>query len=628
MQHRNKLEDEAILRAGEVVEVNGRTVYIAVDKGKNLTDLVFHGNILRNISVNSFVEIRKGFLSLIGKVDGEKVNEDSSGNETNGYKQRDNNKRVLTVTLSGYINKQGRFISGMKEMPLIGNETYLLTPQKLAAVHNITQDKDLSINIAKTDFDDYEIAIPIDGVFNSHIAIFGNTGSGKSNTLASLYKGLTEKLKARSLARYCENTRFVLFDFNGEYIGDQCITNEKIVINLSTNTGASILPHNKIPIPHDCLLDLEVLSILADATEKTQRPFINRALKFFKKALAKADIEDYIKNILKDRARKTLMMSDKPRAQQILDYFTNILPEEDSFGLPIDAQSGLMWHNKCQEFYIEHSSLGTTFLRSNPSGIEKTELLSVIDEYIFPDDIISGLIHFLYIQLIYDLHANRAQNEHVAPAINKLAGRKADIDKIFDTTETRSFWDFNFVVVNLNNVNLEMKKTLPLLLSKYLYKEHKTENGKSLNIIIDEAHNILSRESFRESESWKDYRLETFEEIIKEGRKFGVFITISSQRPSDISPTITSQAHNYFIHRLINQKDLSMISAVVSYIDKVTEESIPVLPTGTCIFSGVVCPIPLKLLIDELPDDNQPKSKTIAFGDVVPDEAKIFGALS
>ena len=77
-----------------------------------------------------------------------------------------------------------------------------------------------------------------------------------------------------------------------------------------------------------------------------------------------------------------------------------------------------------------------------------------------------------------------------------------------------------------------------------------------LNLIIDEAHNILSEESQRESEQWKDYRLETFEEIIKEGRKFGVFLTLASQRPVDISPTIISQLHNYFLHRLINEQDI------------------------------------------------------------------------
>lgn len=181
-----------------------------------------------------------------------------------------------------------------------------------------------------------------------------------------------------------------------------------------------------------------------------------------------------------------------------------------------------------------------------------------------------------------------------------------------------NFWgDHNFVVVNLRGVNLDMRKTIPLLIAKNVYNAHKKEgNKKTLNIIVDEAHNILSKTSFRETDEWKDYRLETFEEIIKEGRKFGVFMTIASQRPNDISEAIISQVHNYFIHQLINQKDLLTIGKAVSYIDKITEESIPTLSVGTCIFSGVATPMPLKLRIDELPDKQKPDSHTLKFEDV------------
>jgi DNA helicase HerA-like ATPase len=173
--------------------------------------------------------------------------------------------------------------------------------------------------------------------------------------------------------------------------------------------------------------------------------------------------------------------------------------------------------------------------------------------------------------------------------------------------------------VNLEDVNLEMRKTIPLLLSKRLYAEQRQGGaGRTLTIIIDEAHNILSTESFREAESWKDYRLETFEEIIKEGRKFGVFVTISSQRPNDISPTITSQAHNYFIHRLINERDLKTIASAVSYIDRATEESIPTLATGTCVFSGVASAVPLKINVKPLADQRRPHSATRTFSATVP----------
>lgn len=86
-------------------------------------------------------------------------------------------------------------------------------------------------------------------------------------------------------------------------------------------------------------------------------------------------------------------------------------------------------------------------------------------------------------------------------------------------------------------------------------------------MIIDEAHNILSQQSTREAESFKDYRLEVFEQIVKEGRKYGFYLTISSQRPYDISSTIISQLHNYFIHRLVNDMDLKMLANTINTLD-------------------------------------------------------------
>ena len=129
--------------------------------------------------------------------------------------------------------------------------------------------------------------------------------------------------------------------------------------------------------------------------------------------------------------------------------------------------------------------------------------------------------------------------------------------------------------------------------------------------IIDEAHNILSDMSTRESEEWKDYRLESFEEIIKEGRKFGVFLTIASQRPSDISDTIISQLHNYFIHRLVNEEDLRKIYRTVAFADKASNDMIPILPAGGCLVSGLSTNFPVLVQIDILPSANRPKSENV-----------------
>lgn len=609
---------DSVLKIGEVSEVDGRRVFVQVDKNKNLSDVFYQDDILKNISVNSYIEIRKGYLSIIGKVDGERIEQEYLPGSS--YDFTNKNKRVLSVSLSGYLTRDQEFVGGTKELPLIGNEAFILTKEKLHQVHNLLKSEDdLSIAIATSDADGFDVNFPVDGLFNSHIAIFGNTGSGKSNTLASLYQELCRVLREKNASLFEQRSKFLLIDFNGEYSCSDCITRDKHTINLSTRLPGG---GQKIPLDQDSLLNLEILSTLADATEKTQKPFLKRTLALIKDVNGAQSPIDYYRGIIRNQVVRVLQMSNKELAFQILDYLRNVIPHSVSSGVKVDLADDIDWHNVSGGFFLRtHGNNG--FLSQHHNLIQSTMLYSNISNISFNQNILSYVIDFLYVQLVQDLLSNRAQNEHISPAINKLISKREDIEKVFDTNGG-NFWLRNFVVINLHDVNLDMKKTIPLLLARRVYAEKKQSSEQSsLTIIIDEAHNILSKESFREEENWKDYRIETFEEIIKEGRKFGVFVTISSQRPNDISPTITSQAHNYFIHRLINQRDLETISSAVSYIDKITQESIPTLPTGTCIFSGVAGQMPLKINVKELARLAQPQSHTVKFADLVP-EPSIF----
>ncbi|WP_157016655.1 ATP-binding protein [Mesorhizobium xinjiangense] len=602
----DRLTEEAVLRVGEVTAVTGRKIFITVDTDKNLSELFFDGDILRNIAVGSYVDIRKGFLSLIGKVEGENAQGDDRNVRQIAYKS---GQRVLSVSLVGFLDRSGTFFGGTKELPLVGNEAFLLTKSKVHQVHNLTGNSGLALDIARSEYEGYDIALPVDGLMNSHIAIFGNTGSGKTNTLATIYQEFIAKMRARNAAAFAASSKIILFDFNNEYIRDNCLTPHKRVLKLTTRNDTG----DKIPIGPEGLSDIEIISILSDATEKTQRPFLKRALGLQQRTLEKGNPLAYFQAILRSQIKQTLQMAEKVRVDALFDFFRNVLPSTGADGEPFELLADLEWHGKSMT-YMHNGN----YLASDPDAINATAVYQHVDNLQFPTDAIDLFIAFCHVQLVSDVLSNRAQNEHIAPAINKLRSKQADIAKVFDTTQANLF-DQNVVVIALGNVNLEMKKTIPLLVAKQIYEQHKKVGGdRTLNIIIDEAHNILSRESFREAESWKDYRLETFEEIIKEGRKFGVFVTISSQRPNDISHTITSQAHNYFIHRLINQKDLQSIASAVSYIDKITEESIPTLPTGTCIFSGMAGQMPLKLAIKPLEEALQPKSATTRFQDIIP----------
>jgi DNA helicase HerA-like ATPase len=196
--------------------------------------------------------------------------------------------------------------------------------------------------------------------------------------------------------------------------------------------------------------------------------------------------------------------------------------------------------------------------------------------------------------------------------MKRLEKRINDIEKVIEVSEEDES-SKNITIISLNDVNITIKKIIPLLYCKQIYEDKKRAGKASsyLNIIVDEAHNIFSDISSRESEQWKDYRLETFEEIIKEGRKFGVFLTVASQRPADISATILSQLHNYFLHRIINNKDINAIEKTISYLDKVSFEYLPILPTGTCILAGLSAHIPVLIDIDPVPQKYEPDNKTL-----------------
>lgn len=603
-----RLQREAVLRVGEVTEVTGRRVSVTVDTDKNLSELFFDGALIRNVAVGSYIDIRKGFLSLIGKVDGENARPDAKQlTEVNNIHS---SKRLLSISLVGYIDRTGNFFGGTKELPLVGNETFLLTSKKVHQIHNLVAKDTVPLKVAVSDYEGFEISLPVDGLMNSHIAVFGNTGSGKSNTVALLYQSFIEAMTQRNQAQFEERIRVLFFDFNGEYSHQDCLTTQKTVYNLSTRNDLG----DRVPLSAVGFLDFETISILADATEKTQRPFIRRALSLANRIDGGEQRLEHLRNTLRMQIGQILLMADKERAMLLVDYMRQILPERVEDGVFVPLEIDLEWHNTVSEF-----KGNGVFLKQNPDSIPDTEIYRRAAEYDFADDIIRDFITFCYVQLIWDVLSNRAQNEHIAPAINKLRSKQEDIRKVFDPQNVGDIFESNVVVINLHDVNTEMKKTLPLLISKRIYQEQKdrADTQTALSIVIDEAHNILSYESSREAESWKDYRLETFEEIIKEGRKFGVFVTVSSQRPSDISQTITSQAHNYFIHRLINHRDLQSIASAVSYIDKVTEESIPTLPTGTCVFSGLAGQMPMKLAMKPLPDMQQPKSTTRRFSAIV-----------
>jgi DNA helicase HerA-like ATPase len=610
------MDSNSAIHIGKVEAVRGRVIEIKVHKSKNASHLLFNGQIIKGISVGSYLKICKGFEELIGKIDEEFITEDKLISQKDYKQEKERIKRVLRISLVGYFEKSV-FKQGVKELPLLDNEAFLLTADEFNRVHNFIKEIDdkldipLQIGVLSNEIGT-SIGIGLNSLFASHIGIFGNTGSGKSYTLASLYHKLFKEYGNNS--GFQKNAKFLLIDFNGEYSKGVAITSQKKVFTLNTRLEIeSINSDDKLPLGKEVLFKVEFLSILADATEKTQKPFLKRAVDLFDAVHKKNEPINYFRGILRNLVESLLLMTDKEKAYQIIDYLEQILDSENSIELKRNFFSNLDWQNTNHHFYQRNTS---PTKQLTITEIKETKIYESVSNYQFPQNDLVTIIHFLYAQLISDLIVNKAKNDHIIPAINKLKSKTKDLQKVINFNSNNTiFNDSNFVIVDLNNSNLTIKKTIPMLIASMEYLHQKERYDKSqesfFNLIIDEAHNILSHSSNRESETWKDYRLETFEEIIKEGRKFGVFLTIASQRPSDISDTIISQLHNYFLHRLINNRDIQAVERTISYLDKVSFEALPILPTGSCVLAGLSAQVPVIINIDRIPKENLPFNKTI-----------------
>lgn len=598
------------LKVGEVCEVQGKTVKAGVYSDKNTEYLNYNGSVIKNVGIGSFVLIRKGFNNIIGKVDGEYTKE-STGSEKI-YSQMGNSiKRIISISILGEM-KHEMFVHGLTDLPLIGNYVYILEEQIIAKIFSFNSPVQ-TVRLGKIiGHDNYPFEIGVQDVVCSHVGIFGNTGSGKSNTLAKLYREIIDKYSS-SLA-FRKHSKFIVIDFNGEY---ESVFSEADKYFLSTRRSVDIDTKGQVlyhyPVSNDDMLNPDFWAIILEATDKTQKPFINRTLKKYRQIQERKEsfsIEKLCELIIKTQAKYPDLkytMGDVFDAFGLKDKFEEL---DSKFYYNGQSKNFYQIHNTYPNYSVSASDIQMQLFDDTVLDAEKVYSLPPFELFEFA------------IKYNYWLEISRSYitKEHIAPLVARANNRCEDMQKIFRVLNEADYKrtlsnQSNVEVISLLNVNLAMKKIVPMIVCKTKYAEKKESKKNILNstlhFIIDEAHNILSDMSTRESEEWKDYRLESFEEIIKEGRKFGVFLTIASQRPSDISDTIISQLHNYFIHRLVNEEDLRKMYRTVAFADKASNEMIPILPAGGCLVSGLATNFPVLVQIDMLPLNKRPKSDNV-----------------
>lgn len=550
--------------------------------------------------VGSYVSIYEMGRTVIAEI--EAVAEKSS--IVNGRElSKANSNRQIFLNLIGEII-DGKFFFGVSKMPLIFAEVNIISEKDLMIMLEVGNEEEkisdrntraLFLPIGESViFNDYLVKVNIDKFFGFHFAVFGNTGAGKSNTIARILQNIFTKTGYSA-----RGAKFIIIDSNGEYhkaFKNISQINEQIKENSFIVDSEAVDYKLEIPV---WALSADDWAILLHASEKTQLPVIKRAIDIARIFYDEENVDNTIKNHI------------------LASTLLGIITSSDSSPSKSDKLVAIMAHFETKEIKFDSSLEPGLSLKQAISidfGKMKNEEAAIKFLTKFVDQELIGRVSTNK-EVIYDL-AEFAQavefatlyegsvssqriQEYTATLITRLQTIKDGIQgKILSKTQYISLDEYveNFIgnwqiidvdISSLDDASAEVvTKVLAKMLLDYVkHKEHKAD--MPINFIIEEAHRFVKEDSYYGVVGYN-----IFERIAKEGRKYGFLLGISSQRPSELSKTVVSQCSNFIIHRVQNPDDLKYISRMVPYINSNMIERLTYLQTGNALVFGTAINIP------------------------------------
>lgn len=550
--------------------------------------------------VGSYVSIHDIGRTIIGEITGVVEKPEFTGEEF----AKPNSSRQVYIGLIGEI-VTNKFRFGVSKMPLIFSEVNIISEQNLRTMLEVTNDE-IEVSEGNTRatllpigksviFSDYEVIVNIDRFFGFHFAVFGNTGAGKSNTIASI---IQEIYKKKNYA--AKGSKFVFIDSNGEYeqaFAELHDKNSEISIKafVATEDGTA---NNRLEIPV-WALSADDWSILLHATERTQVPILKRAIDLARIFFDPTNTDESVKNhILASTLIGILNSSDSSPSKSdklkavLTTFHTGTLSLATQIGGDTTLQNAIevkFGQLTNASKMIEHLS---DYVKSDigdllPKGKQVT--YSIQDFY-----------QAVQFATLYEgsISSQRIQ-EYTSTLVTRLQALQDGIQgRILTKTDFKSVDDYVVHILGSNQVvNIDVSllddasaevvtKVLAKLLLDYL-KHKKQKADMPINFVIEEAHRFVRNET-----NYGPLGYNIFERIAKEGRKYGLLLGISSQRPSELSKTVVSQCSNFIIHRVQNPDDLQYIQKMVPYVNQGMIERLTYLQTGHALVFGTAINLP------------------------------------
>ena len=530
----------------------------------------------------------------------------------------DNNSKILGEVKEVdeecvYIDLKGefigdRFIAGTIKKPTLTSNIRVITNQELDII--MGQNDQESIYIGKSPiYPERNIYAKINDLFSNHLAIFGNSGSGKSCSVSRIVQNV---FLNKNFLTY--NANIFMFDAYGEYknafkVLDQINPNYQYKF-LTTNPEDETDAVLQIPI---FLLKEDDIAILLNADNHAQLTIIARMIKLAKIFSKHDENAIKLKNHLIAKAIMSVLFSNKTAALKKNDIFTILAScSTNEFNVNAELQ-GIGYTRIFSEcFKIDRngefgeSVLLNEYVRKFIDDSLEEKIETPTDAFYNLKDL-AGALNFTLIgegfldnQTIQD-HATILQ----VRLDSILNGPEAkyfdypqyiDIDNYVSSLIVLNNKRSQIVNINLENVNDGLAKTIVKIMSRILFdfsKGLKERASIPFHLFIEEAHRYVVSDN---DNFLLGYNI--FERIAKEGRKYGVILNLISQRPVEISETVISQVSNFLILKMTHPRDLEYIEKMLPNISSDIINKLNSLQSGTLVAFGNAFKIPVLIKMD------------------------------
>lgn len=548
--------------------------------------------------------------------------------------------REIVLKPIGTINRDNKFSLGVGIFPsLYADVEIVLTSDLDLILEGVKDDekdtsgihKTFSIGVSKSMLN-YQINLNINSFFNIHTAILGNSGSGKSNTVAHILQQIFKKER-----NYAIGAKTILFDSNGEYkkaFTSAGLTDEidikfykptKIDSNLDDG-------QESFPMPY-YLMNLDEWLGFLMASELTQKPFWDKVLQTtfkFYKIVNERDHDNtsfinYFKwkilNILtlvnsqidSDTARVTAARSVIFRCGQLLVEEERLKPVKDFLSEAESKCTITFGNNNAQLLNFitskrdeidEDSAMSIDVLKLQPGEYYDYRFLAIAVEMTLLEEeargnvrireyastMITRLDYFLNNPVCDFMKSDKQDYKDIDDYLRSVFGIKGDDKKK------------QLIVIDLSEINSETLELLTSVVSRMLFDYRKRLYGEArrqqpIHLIMDEAHRYIRKSGVY------ILRENIFEKIAREGRKYSLYLVISSQRPSELSETVLSQCGNYIVHRIQNEIDLKYVYSVLPYFSDDFVNKIKQSVPGEALIFGTCVPMPLQVKVPRAQPD-------------------------